>query len=104
MKKQGWIQQGDVIITPITKIPEGYEQTKGLVLAEGEVTGHMHEVTVGDAVLYRNAEELILEVLSDEAVVTHQEHKPATLPRGKYKIGIVKEYDHFAEEAKRVAD
>lgn len=99
-------QQGDVFCTRIDKKIDlsKFERVKDRILARGEVTGHMHEVTTGDAVLYRNADKLIVDVLSDTATVTHQEHGPMVLPKGQHEVHIVKEYDHFAEEAKRVAD
>ena len=99
-------QQGDVFATKLTRRVDTskMEKLNHCILAEGEVTGHCHQVTVGEAVLFRNADQLICEVLSDTAVVTHEEHGPMVLPKGQHKIGIVKEYDHFAEEAKRVAD
>ena len=37
-------------------------------------------------------------------VCRHEEHNEVTLPAGKYRIGIVREYDHFAEMERRVAD
>ena len=45
-----------------------------------------------------------MSVKSDEAVVTHEEHNAITIKKGDYEIGIVQEYDHFAEEARNVAD
>ena len=98
-------QQGDVFVyLHEGKIEKDMEKLKHQTLAEGEVTGHAHRVTVGDAVLYRNAEKLVIDVLSDIAVVTHEEHGPLALPKGTHKVKIVQEYDHFAEEAKQVAD
>jgi hypothetical protein len=69
-------------------------------LAEGEHTGHYHEA-IGDGVaLY---DDWVLEAPSG-AEVHHQEHKPITLPPGDYRRSIVQEFDHFAEEARNVAD
>ena len=34
----------------------------------------------------------------------NDEHKPIEIERGNYIIGIVKEYDHFSEEAREVMD
>lgn len=34
----------------------------------------------------------------------HEEHRPITIPEGYYKIEIVREYDHFAEESRQVMD
>jgi len=36
--------------------------------------------------------------------VSHQEHETVVLPAGDYEIARVEEYDHFAEEARQVAD
>ena len=95
-------QQGDVII-------EKVEEVKGkrlphLILAEGEVTGHMHQITKGEAELYEEDGTLYLRVKSDTAELTHQEHNTIVLPRGDYVVRKVREYDHFAEEARDVQD
>ena len=47
---------------------------------------------------------LYLNVKNSSADVVHEEHKPITINPGFYEIGIVKEYDHFAEESKKVQD
>lgn len=94
-------QQGDVIL----KVVSGCKGKKlnHLTLAEGEATGHHHTITKGDAELYEDNGTLYLKA-NEEVELTHQEHNAITLPKGDYKIGIVKEYDHFAEEARRVQD
>lgn len=95
-------QQGDVLIKKV-KAVKG-KKLNHLTLAEGEATGHHHTITKGDAELYEHEGTLFVKAKSDEVELTHQEHKTVTLPKGDYEIGIVKEYDHFAEEARRVAD
>jgi hypothetical protein len=97
-----YYQQGDVVI----KIVSGVKGKKldHLTLAKGEATGHHHTITKGDAELYEHEGTLFLQVQSDEAELTHQEHKTIILPKGTYEIGIVKDYDHFSEEAKNVVD
>ena len=96
------LQQGDVLIKRVTSIKG--EKLKHLTLALGAATGHHHTVTEGDAELYEHEGTLFLKVKSENATLTHQEHLPITIPKGDYKIGIVQEYDHFAEEARNVAD
>jgi hypothetical protein len=39
-----------------------------------------------------------------DSVLSHEEHNTISITAGIYKIGIVQEYDHFAEEARNVAD
>jgi hypothetical protein len=95
-------QQGDVLIKTISEIKG--KKVNHLCLAEGELTGHAHTITKGKAELYDHEGTLFLRVNSESAEITHQEHKTIVLPKGDYQIDKVKEYDHFAEEAKRVQD
>lgn len=96
------LQQGDVLIVKVKEI-QGKKLTH-LTLAKGELTGHNHTITRGEAELYDHEGTLFLRVKSDEAILTHQEHDTLTIPKGDYKINIVREYDHFAEEARKVQD
>ena len=104
------IQQGDVLFYGMEKLPEGLRPKEpvhpGLVIfAVGEATGHHHSAVADDVELYVDAYGVLwCRVTADEAVVTHQEHKPVTLKRGNYRIGIVREYDPFADEARPVRD
>lgn len=97
-----FLQQGDVIIRKVSNI-KGIKLDH-LTLAKGEKTGHHHTITEGDAELYEENGILFLRVNSKEATLTHQEHLPIVIEKGNYQIGIVREYDHFAEEARSVAD
>jgi hypothetical protein len=49
-----------------------------------------------DGMLYMNA--------PNGTTIVHEEHDPITIPPGDYVIGTVLEYDHFAEEARKVID
>ena len=97
-----YYQQGDVLIRQTDSVKG--KKLDHLTLAEGEATGHHHTVTKGDAELYEKKGTLYLKVISDEAELTHQEHKKIILPRGEYEIDIVREYDHFTEETRRALD
>ena len=70
------------------------------ILAEGEHTGHYHEAHGSGVAFYDDG---TLEA-PHGAQVTHQEHLPVVIPPGTYERSIVQEYDHFAEEARNVAD
>ena len=102
------IQQGDVLFKMIDALPDGLavkaSPRKGLVtFAEGEVTGHHHSCVADGVTLYEKDGVLYCGV-EKEATVTHQEHGPVTLPPGNYRIGIVREVDHLADEIRNVAD
>lgn len=36
--------------------------------------------------------------------IVHEEHKVLEIPKGKYRTHAIKEYDHFADDARAVAD
>lgn len=95
-------QQGDVLIKSVDRVHGN--KLDHLTLATGEATGHHHTIVAGDAALFGDGTDLFLEIYSPAAILRHQEHKEIKVPRGKFKIEIVQEYDHFAEEARKVAD
>jgi len=73
------------------------------VLAEGEVTGHAHRLpSCVDVYETPTVEREFLTPV--EVDLTHEEHKTVTLPPGEYVSDKVVEYDHFAEEARKVTD
>jgi len=96
-------QQGDVLIKHTKKIPSEAVRVRHTVLAEGEVTGHAHRAS-GEGVVVMEFDGTLFMDAPNGAEVTHEEHGPHTIPPGIYEIGIVKEYDHFAEEIREVAD
>lgn len=129
MEKIRFQQQGDVIIEPISlrgiKMPKGKKMTqkdsRGYLLALGEVTGHAHALEEIEGVevieapqkilVLRNGREEQEEVRyfiritnKNGAVLRHEEHNAQTIPPGEYVVRGVREYDHFAEEARRVID
>lgn len=96
------LQQGDVILAKVKEIKG--KKLNHLILAKGEVTGHHHRITTGEAELYEDNGTLYLRVLSDTAELTHEEHKTLTLPKGDFIVKRIREYDHFDEEARQVRD
>lgn len=97
-------QQGDTLIFKTDEMPKDAKLLEHKTLMEGELTGHAHRISKGLAELFENGTTKYLKVLSEEAVLTHEEHNQIVLPKGIYKIGRVREYDHFAEEARNVVD
>lgn len=117
-------RQGDVYLISVDDFPSGVNLQKlnHTILAEGEVTGHFHEVQ-GKSVLYEVDEREmgkvlvekygfreqdvvgvrgLLDVQADEVTLTHQEHGAQTLTKGKYIVGIQHEYE--PEGWRRVVD
>lgn len=97
-----WYQQGDVKITECA-IPMGSKRLSHTTLAKGGATGHSHVAYGEEVIVFENNGVLYLSAPTG-ATVKHREHKPVTVSAGEYEIGIVQEYDHFAEEARDVID
>ena len=92
--------QGDVILEPITKIPEGAVFIRKNIIMFGEATGHAH--TIEDSLVYEKNGILYARV-EQEVPMRHEEH-PETLPviRHDYRIRIQKEY--FPDGSRQVQD
>lgn len=93
-------RQGDVLLSPADAA--GGVKLSHLVLAEGEVTGHKHQISQGQAELYEKDGTLFLKVLSEVATLTHEEHQPILIPQGDWKVQIQREYHpvrwHYVED------
>jgi hypothetical protein len=60
-------------------------------LADGEVTGHAHRVSSGDAEVKKVAEttvQRLLKVTAEKAFIDHEEHKKNAVPKGQYRSSI----------------
>jgi len=96
------IRHGDILLKKIEKLPEGLKKLNHHILAEGEVTGHRHELTAG--VLYAMDTEPKFVRIDVPATITHQEHKPLEVATGIYEVIREREFDYCSEEIARVAD
>jgi len=89
-------RQGDVLIFQIKKPRNkkvtdfGFKPKGDNVIIEGEITGHLHEVTNGK--LYEKEGKLIVEA-GKGCVLIHPEHASIPLPQGVYEIKIQEEYN-----------
>ncbi len=86
------IRQGDVLIIPSDTLVKG-TKLPHLTLAKGEVTGHRHRISNGEAELLERDGVLYLRVLSPTAILTHEEHAQVNIPQGNWEIRIQREYD-----------
>lgn len=116
-------RQGDILFERIGDIPKGFRydpdktNAERIVIAEGEVTGHYHEIVDDATTVVLSPEqksaidELILHVRNPEGTeVVHPEHKTVPLPEGVYRVSRQREYEHGSEtrekeaRARQVAD
>ena len=84
-------RQGDLLITKVTEIPKDAKKQNSRILAEGEATGHMHELDLGD--VYEKNGILYFKVLDGQtATLNHPEHGAMTFETGEYKVTRQREY------------
>lgn len=105
------LQQGDVLLLRVSQLPANCRPTKkdsrGIVLAEGEFTGHFHGIQAGRGLALMEAptgERFLVNDTAEPVAVTHQEHKPVTIAPGVYQIGQVREKDWFQDMVRTVRD
>lgn len=98
-------QQGDVLFIKIDRFDKkGLKKLDSSTIQEGEVTGHSHVVTKGKHTVYEDATyNKFVNILSN-SVLRHEEHKPLDLPKGNYKVRIVREVDHLNNIIRKVVD
>lgn len=98
------IQQGDVCLERIDKIPEGAIQIKAKPLALGEVTGHSHRIETPNLAEFFEISGTLFVRTKNAVRLVHEEHRPVVLDPGIWRVGIVREYDHFADMERQVQD
>lgn len=102
------VEQGDVVLVPLAKLPpksdlEILKKGRGIVVAEGEVTGHAHRV-IGVATLARNkATGDIILIPDEETTMEHDTHHSVPV-EGPAIVEIVQERDHLTRETRKVRD
>lgn len=88
-------RQGDVWVETAKRLPRDARPLPRGPLALGEATGHHHSITVGEYQRYESPAEVgvqFVDVTSEYAILTHQEHRPQVLLRGLYRVEIQKEF------------
>ena len=97
-------RQGDVLLVPVVDIPAGVKRVrpKRVVLAEGEVTGHVHELVGGDVQLFQDKAEALFVKIMGAPELRHAEHATQVIEPGFYRV--VRQREYTPAENVRVAD
>jgi len=100
-----FLQQGDVLIKP-RPVPREAVKVDDCVLMHGEATGHAHRLDGEGFTVFEHpkTKRKHLRIVKSGVMLRHEEHKAFEVPPGEYVVEGVREYDHFDEEARRVAD
>lgn len=105
------IQQGDIVMYKIDSVDlsnaiKVKKDNRGIVLAEGEHSGHYHGIEVEDdeAELIQIGERMLLNVKADSVTLKHQEHNPLIIDKGVWEVGQVVEKDWLNDMVRKVVD
>lgn len=86
-------RQGDVLLIQVKHIPWPSTRQAHCVVAEGEATGHKHEIVEGAFLVVGYEGATYVEVYEEAATLVHEEHGPITLPGpALYKVIHQREY------------
>jgi hypothetical protein len=93
-------RQGDVLVREVGTrdfADHGIEviaENGRIILARGEVSGHIHSIDARLARLFEGAGPGICYLLMDtQGLLEHQEHSPISLPKGLYEVIRQREYE-----------
>ncbi len=94
---RGLLRQGDVLLIPVDRVPEGASVTESgprLVLAEGEATGHAHAVLADEAKLAEALDGSLYLLVGGQgsSALVHEEHDTIPLSPGPYEVRRQREY------------
>jgi len=96
-----WIaRHGDLLIRKTQEIPSNLKPANTDILAEGEKTGHRHQLQ-GNVTVYRQELGTLYFEVRTSAELVHQEHKTIRIPEGTYMVQQEREFNPF-ENVRRV--
>ena len=103
MSRPEILRQGDVLLVRVEALPDRavrVRRTGGIVLAEGEATGHAHVVASRHAALHAGpgADRYLVVRGERPALLRHEEHDPIPVPPGVWQFRRQREYDPRSEQ------
>lgn len=99
------LRQGDVFLVQVKELPreaKATKRSKGIVLAEGEVTGHAHVLERGRLYITEEEVERRFVEITQTTDLVHEEHDTISVPSGIYEVRRQREYS--PEAIRTVAD
>ncbi len=85
-------RQGDILLAQVSKIPPRHRQVTSCILAQGEVTGHVHYIQHGIVVRTNDTGTLYV-VAQGDTTLFHDEHGPIAIAPGKYQVVRQREFN-----------
>ncbi len=89
-------RQGDVLLIKVDDALELNEEACSSVLAEGEITGHKHEVIGGTVHTRKWYSEPKYVQSTGKTTLVHPEHGHIKINKGLFEVRIQREYDELS--------
>lgn len=110
MKIGDCVRQGDVLMVRVHRNKVSTSKrlpvsARGVVLAEGEVTGHAHTLAGETVTAYAPSGAFggkMVVVVDEPTPLVHEEHKAIPLVRGAFDV--VNQWEYEPDQIRRVAD
>ena len=94
MTNQTSYRQGDVLLIKVED-REDLTNEASLILAEGEVSGHKHEILGGSVVTHGWGSERKFVRSTGDTVLAHPEHGHIKIDKGLWEVRIQREYNEL---------
>ena len=101
--KPRFFRHGDLLIRKVPSIPKTAIPTSTNIIAEGEKTGHNHELKGAQQVFETLDKQLYFEAKQD-VILKHPEHNTLDIPKGCYVVEPQRRYNPFEDVQEEVVD
>ena len=96
-------RHGDLLIKQVAQIPQSAIPLSTSIIAEGEKTGHNHELN-GPHRIYEMLDKNLYFEAKQDIELKHPEHNTIRIPKGNYVIVPEREHDPFNDVEIKVED
>lgn len=97
-----YAQTGDLLYKQDNFKLNGLKLCKSNIIKLGTASGNSHTLRGGK--MYQDKNNNMFIVADDKTYCEHQEHKAIKLPKGKYRVEVVREFDYDLMESREVVD
>jgi len=96
-------RHGDLLIRKVSSIPKTAILASTNIIAEGEKTGHNHELKGSHQVFETLDKQLYFEAKQD-VILKHPDHNTLEIPKGHYIVEHQRRYNPFEDIQEEVVD
>ena len=96
-------RHGDLLIRKVSSIPKTAILTSTNIIAEGELTGHNHQI-VGSHQVFETLDKQLYFQAEDHVLIKHPDHNTLEIPTGHYIVEHQRRYNPFEDVQEEVVD